>query len=130
MTVTIEPTRNDVGVIDACASAWALIRNLARHAKSVYDEMALRYSIAGPEDQRRGNLRRLIENRERAGGDPPFERPRDNLFLIWVCVRRLDDEDVPDVDGARKHAPVDRQRAFEVHDNFDDDFATPERLKR
>jgi len=42
----------------------------------------------------------------------------------------LDGEDVPDVDAAAKDALVDRLRALEVHDIFDDDYATRAQLER
>ena len=53
MTVTIERTGLDYGMIDAAASEWASIRKLVRHAESLYDDLELLYSIPGPEELRR-----------------------------------------------------------------------------
>jgi len=130
VTVTIERTGLDCGVIDASTAEWALIGTLVRHAESLYHDLELLYSIPGPEDQRRDRLRRLIENLDRVWGPPPLEMPKADIFLIWLCVRTLDGEDVPDVDAAAKDALVDRLRALEVHDIFDDDYATRAQLER
>jgi len=130
VTVTIERTGYDYGVIDASPAEWALIEDLVRHAESVYYDIELLYSIPGPEDQRRGKLRRLIEDLGRVRRNTTVELSREAILLIATCVRRLDGEDVPDVDEAAKHVLVDRLHALEVHDIFDDDFATPEQLAR
>ena len=129
VTVTIERTGLDYGMIDAAASEWASIRKLVRHAESLYDDLELLYSIPGPEELRRDRLRRLIETLDHVSGPQPLEMPKAEIFLIWLCVRTLDGEDVPDLDTAAKDALVDRFRALEVHDIFDDDFATPEQLE-
>ena len=130
MTVTIERTSPDTGVIHASAAEWTLIRDLVRHAERVYFDIELLYSIPGPEALRRGKLQALIEQLDHVLGDPPLELPKADILLIWVCVRTLDGKDVPDVDEAAVHALVDRLFALDIHDLFDDDAATPKQVER
>lgn len=125
MTVTIEATSPDSGVIHASAAEWKLIRDLVQRAEHAYDDLELLYSIPGPEELRRGRLRKLSEQLDHVLGDPPLEFSKADIVLIWVCVRTLDGKDVPDVDDAAVRVLVDRLFALEIHDLFDGAAAPP-----